>query len=272
MKLKNFTFLLLLGLASCGEKLDDLELQIINQQIPEDLFEEHAKDMAESLDDFIFQGLQEYVDLNKSKTKKAIKEYKQSTSIFHDWDPSTIFGGPTKDERLLNQYNSYLNFANRNREKIYNTILGVAEVLANNRSLLSEFPGDSDNVDFSCFNSVGYVPTSIRLEEYQKYYDISFNPNDAISWGEAVLPFSKNPSVRYGALTVAVIKMMQHIPFPKPVYAVYNKENKVWNVGYDTEQAFFVTFIIDNDVENWDLTETNYVPAYIDSKGNVLKK
>lgn len=269
----NVIALFLLGLSSCGENLNEIELDIIKKEIPSEIYQEVAFQSAEKLDDYIFEGLQEYVDAMKSQVMREMQEHRQSVALFGDWDiGSAVFGAPSKEEKLANRYNSYIDFANRNRQRIYETIMGEAEIIAKDPTVLNKFSSPENEISLEIFSKLEFIPASMNRETFNKYLDIPFNKKDIQKWGEAILPYSNKPSIQFDALTVAVIKMMKNVSLPKAVYAVYNKDLKAWNVGYDTEQAYIVTFIIDNDVENWDMEETSYIEAYINSKGNVLKK
>lgn len=261
-------------LSSCGEKLDDLELQIINQHIAEDLYQQNSLEVAEALDDYIFEGLQEYADECEDQTEREIREHQSAVAMFGDWDiGSAVFGEPSKEDKLLRKYNSYIDYANQNRQKVYDLIMNMTKILTEKRNTPIPSIGLNDEVNLAyTFNNLEYIPPTISKTLYDKYISLSFNQSDAKEWAGAILPFSNKPSLQYGILAVAVIKMMREVTFPKAVYAVYNKDYDAWNVGYDTENAFLVKFIIDNDVENWEIEETNYVPAYITSKGNVLKQ
>lgn len=271
--LYNILAVFLIGFSSCGEKLDEIELEVINKDIPSELYLQISLQSAQALNNYIFDGLQEYAESMKTQLKQEMQKHRQSVAMFGDWDiGAAVFGAPSKEEKLVNTYNSYINYANRNNQKIYDVILGETQILAQNPSLINKFTSSGNEINFEVFSDLEYVPSSISLESYNKYSDIPLNKTNMSKWAAVVLPYSNKPSIRYDALTVSVIKMMQTISFPKAVYAVYNKDLKAWNVGYDTNQAYLVTFIIDNDVVNWEMAETNYVEAYVNSKGNVLKK
>lgn len=265
-------FLCLVMLSSCGEQLNETELEIINKDIPLDLYQQSSIQSAESLDDYLFEGLQEYANAQKSQVQREIQEHKRSVAMFGDWDiGSAVFGEPSKEDKLISKYNSYIDYANRNRKKIYDIILGITQIIAQNPTVLSNLSGNSQNVNLEFLSRLELVPISLSRDSYDKYFEIPFSNADAIKWGEAILPFSKTPTVQYDALTVAVIKMMEGIKYPKPIYALYNNESKSWIVGYDTEQAVEISFVIDHEVENWEMEEIQYNSAYINSKDNVIK-
>lgn len=260
----------LILLASCSNKLDDTELEIIHNDIPSEIYQETASQMADELDDYIMSGIEEYSETIKSKVVNDMQEYSQATAIFGDWDiGAAVFGEPTHNEKLVDRFNSYIDYVNRKRQTIYETIKGETEIIAKNPAILNSFAG-IDDVNLEVFSPLEFIPSSISRESYTEYYSIPFSKTDMQRWGEAVLPYSKQPAVQFDALTVAVIKMMRNITYPTPVYAVYNKEEKAWNVGYDTRQAFYVTFTTEDDVVVWEMEETVYSEAYINSKGNVL--
>lgn len=265
--------LFLIIFTSCNEKLDDLELEVIHKEIPSEIYMETSLQSAETLDDYIFDGIQEYADAMKIQVKQEIQKHRQSVAMFGDWEiGSAVFGEPSKEEKLANKYNSYINYVNHNRQKIYKVIIGIAQIIAKDPTILTNISSSENVINLDAFSDLEYVPTSMSQDTYNKYLDIPMNTSDRYKWGEVILPYSNKPSIQFDALTIAVIKMMKNISFPKAVYAVYNKELKAWNVGYDTEQAYLITFILDNDVENWEIEETKYVGAYINSKGNILKK
>lgn len=242
--LLSLVFLCLVVLFSCGDKLNETELEIINKDIPLDLYQQNSMQSAESLDDFLFEGLQEYANAQKSQVQREIQEHKRSVALFGDWDiGSAVFGEPSKEDKLISKYNSYIDYANRNRKKIYDIILGITQIIAKNPTVLSNLPGDSQNVNLEFLRGLELVPIFLSRDSYDKYFDIPFSNADAIKWGEAIPPFSKTPTVQYVALTVAVIKMMEGINYPKPVYALYNNESKSWSVGYDTEKAVEISFV-----------------------------
>lgn len=269
---KIFTLLLtalILSLTSCNETLSEIELDFINNDIPESLYEEMVMARADALDDYLFECIEEYSDIVGNKIKNEIEQSARLSSF--DFDISAIFGGPTKEERLAKQYNNYINYINRNRQNMYDIIMGVAGKIAKNPRILNNFPGNSDTVDFYMFRDVEYIPTTISHAEYTKYANKTFNKSDKLDWGKSIIPYSGKPNLSVPALVVAVISYISELPYPKPVYAVYDNQCDAWEVGYNTKQAVDVVFTWNGDVINCEFQECTYTPAYINSKNNVLK-
>lgn len=260
------SFAFLLSFTSCEKKLTDLEKEIVVENIPADLYESSVHSAADALDDYLFESVVEYVDKVEQKVKREMRD----APMYDYWDISLVFGAPSKSERLANQYNQYISYAKKNRQTLNDIVMGVAQIIAHNPSLLNNFPGNSETVNFECFSEVEYVPSSISLSEYESWSAIGFENSDKIKWGETILPYSKSPKLSAGAIVVSTISLLKNISLPRPVYAIYDKENKTWDIGYSTQQAVTVNFIEKGDVLNWEYDEAEYVEAYKKSKYNVL--
>lgn len=255
---------------SCDETLSETELNIINNDISESLYEEMVIERANALDDYLFECIDEYSDIVGDEVKNEIEQSARLSSF--DFDISAIFGGPTKGERLAKQYNNYIDYINRNRQNMYDIIMGVAGKIAKNPRILNNFPGNSDTVDLYMFRDVEYIPNSISQTEYNKYANKTFNKSDKLDWGKTILPYSGKPNLSVPALVAAVISSLSELPYPKPVYAVYDNQYGAWEVGYNTKQAVNAVFTQNGDVINCEFQECTYTPAYVQSNNNILKR
>ena len=262
------SFAILLSLTSCEKKLSDLENEVVSEKIPTDLYELNVHSAADALDDYLFESVVEYVDKVEQKVEREMRD----APMYDYWDISLVFGAPSRAERVAAQYDRYISYAKKNRQTLNDIVMGVAEKIAHNPSLLNNFPGNSETVNLECFSEVEYVPSSISLREYETWSAIGFENSDKAKWGETILPYSKSPKLSAGAIVVSVISVLKRLQMPTPVYAIYDKETKTWDVGYSTEQAVTVNFITKGDVVTGECEEAEYEETYINSKYNVLKK
>ena len=271
------SFAILLSLTSCEKKLSDLEKEVVYEKIPTDLYELNVHSAADALDDYLFESICKYSEEVENKVNRDIKKARGDEEAMALFFGSLAAWAPSKSESLASQYNRYISYANKNRQTLNAIVMGVAEIIAHNPSLLDNFPGKlpllhqySDSVNLECFSKVEYIPSSISLSEYETWSAVGFENSDKIKWGETILPYSKSPKLSAGAIAVSVISLLKSISVPKPVYAIYDKENKTWDIGYSTKQAVTVNFIEKGDVLNWEYDEAEYVEAYKKSKYNVL--
>lgn len=275
MKKKIFTLILttltIISLTSCNKTLSENELDIINKDIPEKIYEQMVKEQANALDDYLFDCIEEYSDVVNKEVDSYIEETTRFNSVWHSWDMSALLGGPTPEERAANQYNNYIKYINRNRQNMYDIIMGIAGKIAENPTILNNIPGNSENVNLDMFSDIEYVPNSISRKTYDKYINKTFNKSDKLDWGKTILPYSEKPKLSIPALVVAVISAINELPYPKPVYAVYDKQCEAWEVGYSTNQAVDVVFTKNGDVINWVFQQCDYKSSYIQSNVNVLK-
>lgn len=99
----------------------------------------------------------------------------------------------------------------------------------------------------------------------------AFNPEDAAGWAKVIMGDFEHPKYSVIPVIYFVNKTLSNIQKPSVVYAVYNEDEKGWEIGYSNEKAFNVEFSKLGDVVKYKYTPIEYEEAYINSKTNVLR-
>lgn len=255
--------------SSCGETLSSDEKSVIENDLADILYEENMLYQASSLDDYLYEAVDAYLDKCHDEMQSKIDSYNTSASLFGGWDAAELFGssGP---EIFSGLYYRYLNYANDNREKMADLIEEVTRVVVDNPQILDKFE-EGETFSLAPFSKIEGLPEYISDDELAIYRDLSLSEANMEEWGEMVMGPLKKPCFSTMAVICATLKALCLVNYPVAVYAIYDEEEKGWIVGYDTEDAYFVKFKTKGDVLEFEYSPHDYQAVYIDSINNKLK-
>lgn len=237
MKFKFILFILSLFclIVSCKKEktLSEAEKNVIVKDIPEKLYKEEMENMSQTLFDYIWEGVSDYVEVQKSQTQKEVREI-QATKAFlgGSLDPAALFGSST-ESLIAQRIPKYINYVNQHQKELGDLIVKITNILANHPEFIKKFESGEfgQSVPLNEFASTNYLPASIDVSSFEDYENLGFDTQDRMDWGEAIMGALKKPSFSAVAVFYATVTAMSHIIYPEATYAVYEEEDDSWEVG-----------------------------------------
>ena len=118
-------FGLLILMMSCKKEstLSDSELNIIKNKIPESLYKAALLEVNEPVYNYLLECIKEYADQVQEEVERKINQNNAASALFggNIFDIGELFG--TSTNRLYaNQYYSYIEYANKHNQDLYNLI------------------------------------------------------------------------------------------------------------------------------------------------------
>lgn len=269
-------FIVLL-MSGCNESLSEAELNAINNDIPDKIYAANIEERAENVQDYLWDAVDVYVDQLEDNIQKEIDDYNATSSLFGGslFDVNELFGS-SATEQYAKRYYKFTDYANDHLDVFEEDCESISRILQKHPEVINDFFSGNSNISLSLFQTVEGLPSSITAEQFEKFRSVELNKSNRAKWGELVMGTLKNP--RYSPLAVlcAMVIRVERLKYPRPVYAVYKEGEEFydedgWEVGYDTKQAYFITFNEDEDILEYDCEEVDYYKEYIDSKKNKLK-
>ena len=275
---KNWYLLLVLFIimVSCKKEptLSESELNIIKNKIPESLYKATLLEVNEPVYNYLWEGVKEYADQVQEEMERKINQNNAASALFggNMFDIGELFG--TSTNRLYaNQYYSYIEYANKHNQDLYNLIEAITEMISEDPSILRIFYETGwETKSLSQFSGTKYMPSSISWSLFQEYENHDLNNYEQVWWGKMIMGTSKHPAISGSCAFYIVGKVMSQIEHPQLVYAVYEEETKAWDIGYDNEEAFSISFTEREDIIHYDYHPVSFSQAYINSKLNYLNK
>lgn len=280
--MKNLTCLLplalvLLFMTACDETLDESKINVIENDLPDRIYAENIAGRVKSVYDYLWDAVDVYADQLGDKTQKDIDEYNATSALFGGslFDVNELYGS-SATEQYAKRYYKFTDYANDHREDFEEDCKNISIILQKHPEVIDDFFSGSSNISLSLFQKVEGIPSSITADRFETYRSLELNKSNRSKWGELVMGTIKEP--RYSPLAVlcAMVIRVERLKYPKPVYAVYKEgedfdDEDGWEIGYDTKQAYFVTFNEDEDVLEYTYDEVDYFDGYVQSKKNKLK-
>ena len=269
--------LITLCITACDETLSESELKVIEKNLPAKIYAENIAGRVESVYDYLWDAVDVYADQLGDKTQKDIDEYNATSALFGGslFDVNELYGS-SATEQYAKQYYKFTDYANDHREDFEEDCKNISIILQKHPEVIDDFFSGSSNISLSLFQKVEGIPSAITADRFETYRSLELNKSNRSKWGELVMGTIKEP--RYSPLAVlcAMVIRVERLKYPKPVYAVYKEgedfdDEDGWEIGYDTKQAYFVTFNEDEDVLEYTYGEVDYFDGYVQSKKNKLK-
>ena len=275
---KNWYLLLVLFIimVSCKKEptLSESELNIIKNKIPESLYKAALLEVNEPVYNYLWEGIKEYADQVQEEVERKINQNNVASALFggNIFDIGELFG--TSDNRLYaNQYYSYIEYANKHNQDLYNLIESLTEIISEDPSILRIFNETGwETESLTQFSGIKYMPSSISWNTFQQYENHELDNHEQVWWGKMIMGSSRHPAISGSTAFYIIGKIMSQIEYPHLVYAVYDEETKSWDVGYDNEEAFNIAFTKREDIIHYDYNPASFSQAYINSKLNYLNK
>ncbi|MCH5245055.1 MAG: hypothetical protein J1E84_01225 [Muribaculaceae bacterium] len=227
--------------------------------------------------DYLWDAVDVYADQLGDKTQKDIDEYNATSALLGGslFDVNKLYGS-SATEQYAKRYYKFTDYANDHREDFEEDCKNISIILQKHPEVIDDFFSGSSNISLSLFQKVEGIPSAITADRFETYRSLELNKSNRSKWGELVMGTIKEP--RYSPLAVlcAMVIRVERLKYPKPVYAVYKEgedfdDEDGWEIGYDTKQAYFVTFNEDEDVLEYTYGEVDYFDGYVQSKKNKLK-
>lgn len=251
--------------------MSDDERDIIETNLANILYDENIDARANSTDEYLYDAVQSYVDIVYDKAQDEIDDYEAASAL----DSSELYellGGSTPGQSA-DRYYEYVDHVNAHRETMCDDINEVARIIQNDHHILSKFFSGNSTISLEDFvGTIEGLPSSITSEDFDKYRSVDFDKSNMATWGELIMGDIKNQRYSPLAVVCATIIRINRLKWPTPVYAVYDEEYEGWEVGYNTRQAYFVTFEQKGDIQEFVYVDSEYSDAYIHSKNNVLSE
>lgn len=269
--------LITLCITACDETLSESELKVIEKNLPAKIYAENIAGRVESVYEYLWDAVDVYADQLGDKTQKDIDEYNATSALFGGslFDVNELYGS-SATEQYAKRYYKFTDYANDHREDFEEDCKNISIILQKHPEAIDDFFSGSSNISLSLFQKVEGIPSAITADRFETYRSLELNKSNRSKWGELVMGTIKEP--RYSPLAVlcAMVIRVERLKYPKPVYAVYKEgedfdDEDGWEIGYDTKQAYFVTFNEDEDVLEYTYGEVDYFDGYVQSKKNKLK-
>lgn len=269
--------LITLCITACDETLSESELKVIEKNLPAKIYAENIAGRVESVYDYLWDAVDVYADQLGDKTQKDIDEYNATSALLGGslFDVNKLYGS-SATEQYAKRYYKFTDYANDHREDFEEDCKNISIILQKHPEVIDDFFSGSSNISLSLFQKVEGIPSAITADRFETYRSLELNKSNRSKWGELVMGTIKEP--RYSPLAVlcAMVIRVERLKYPKPVYAVYKEgedfdDEDGWEIGYDTKQAYFVTFNEDEDVLEYTYGEVDYFDGYVQSKKNKLK-
>ena len=115
------------------------------------------------------------------------------------------------------------------------------------------------------------MPSDLNMDMVGGLENMALDETDQAEWGAAVMGEYRKPRLSAPNVLFAMLRAVEDCAMPKPAYAFYDEDQKLWIVGYDNRDAYEITFTQKGDVIQYEYTPTEYSTAYENSRYNVLK-
>lgn len=274
-KYKNlFLVILLVGFASCNSiSLSEQERKIITHNLSDYLYKESFEEYSQPIYEYLWGCVDEFSDNEKIKVEKKIRERNALDAFLGgSWDVAELFG-TTTNQLYINEYNKYINYVNSHNEDLYDLVFALINNISESPEILEIFNSVGwESESLEQFSGIRYMPRSISWDTFRDYENHEIDNENQLWWGKMVMGPLKHPSLSGTTVFYVVGKVLSQIEKPEAVYAVYDKEKKSWEIGYNTEQALEVKFTKKGDLINYEYMPCSYESAYINSKLNELNK
>lgn len=268
-------------MTSCGHHLTKDQLETINDDLPYKVYVDNIEESIEPVADYLWEAVDSYTDQVKQETQDKIDDYNSTSALFGGsfFDVGALVGS-SAPELYAKKYNQYIDYANKHQKDLIRDIKKIGEIVQNNPDLIDEFFSGDKTISLKEFSSIRGLPATISSEEIKRYEDLELTDGNQAQWGLAVMGTLKEP--KYSPLAVLCAFMIEvgSLDYPEPVYAVYQDEIEYeldgkdytsdgWEVGMDTEQAYYLVF--DKHGLDYVFIPTEYSERYVNSKENKLK-
>lgn len=280
--MRKLTYFLPLGLSvlfmtACERNLSESELDIIRYSLPDKIYASNIEDVTEDVQSYLWEAVDMYANQLFDETQKDIDDYNSTSALFGGslFDFNELVGS-SAPEQYAKRYYKFVDYANDKRDIFDEDCERISRILQQHPEVIDEFSSGNSSISLSLFQTIGGLPSSISADRFESFRSLELNKSNRAKWGELVMGKLKNPSYSPLAVLCAMVIRVERLKYPEPVYIVYQKgedfdDEDGWEVGYDTQQAFFITFDEDEDIIEYFYEEVDYFEGYVNSKKNILK-
>lgn len=267
--------ILMLGMVSCDDGLSENERQIIDNDMARMVYNRNIDRRAERVLDYLEESVQTYCDQAHKTTQDKIDERNATSALMGGsmFDIGELFG-TSGNQLIAKQYYNYIDYVNAKREDANDDAEAIVKIVKANPEVMDSFYDGQANISLTPFGNIDGIPSSISSAQFDKYKNLEQDKSNRSQWGQLLMGTIKQPEYSPLALLCALITRIERLKYPTPVYAVHKEYDDVegWEVGYDTSQAYFITFEEDGDILEYDFEPVDYFDGYINSENNKLKK
>lgn len=260
---------------SCSDSPDEDEMNVINNDLAMIVYCKNIDRRAESCSEYLADGIKQYSETAHSQTQDKIDDRNATAALFggNTFDIGELYGTST-NQLIAKRYYRYIDYVNDHSDTADEDLEEITKIVKKNPGIIDSFFNSNSDISLNAFSSIQGMPASISSAQFEYYRKIELNKENAETWGKLVMGTLENPMYSPRALLCALIIRFERLKYPVPEYIVEKEYDDEfgWEVGYNTGQAYFVTFNQDEDILEYDYTPVDYYERYIDSKKNVLKK
>lgn len=270
-----FPLILIFGMVSCGDGLSEDELQVIDNDIAHIVYNSNIDRRVERVIDYLTESVGIYSDEAHDTTQAKIDERNATSALMGGsmFDIGELYGSST-NQIIAKKYYNYIDYVNERREFVDDDAKAIVKIIKANPNVVDSFLDGQTNISLLPFRSVEGIPSSISYTQFNKYKNLDQNRSNRSQWGQLLMGTVQHPEYSPVTLLCALVTQIERLKYPTPVYAVYKKydDEEGWEVGYDTSQAYFITFEEDGDILEYDYEPVDYFEGYINSENNKLNK
>ncbi|MDE6855032.1 MAG: hypothetical protein K2J34_01015 [Muribaculaceae bacterium] len=265
------SIVLTLCTVGCKQELNEQERDAIVKDIPQKLYLHEASVVGEQLGEYLTDAVDDYAESLRISLQKKINQNNATSALFggNAFDFGELFGTST-NQIIANQYEEYVNYANRHMADIAEMAEGMTVRLAQHPEFIEKVNNESQEyISLDIFDGLNNIPSVIPGKDLDPGA-LTLDESNKSYWGEILLGDYKHPKVSVPTILYASIIAVENMTVPKPVYAVYDKDTESWEAGYDSGQAVSVKFSKKGDLVVYEATPIDFHKELIDSKYNVL--
>ena len=277
MKRLSFTCISILTLifSSCKPTLSETELKIINTDIPKELYAANVLEAVDPQDlyDELWEGVREYITQQKRTIKKNERDL-ANNPFFSGFSGliNILDGMDGGSSNPSNKLERYIDFCNDHNEYLLDAVYKVTEVIQKNPGLTLEHVGDSEDLSLAAFSDVREMPETTFGPNFAQLSSNAIDYSNRANFGRCLMGDYNAPKYSVDVVVAQVLLRAEDVEMPRPVYAVYDEEEELWLIGYNSKDAIAIQFEKEGKSIHYIWHPIEYYAGFVDSKENMLDK